>query len=114
MYLPSAFLVMLAAMALARLRISMLAPAISVILIAASIRTISYARLWNDRLALYTRSIESQPGAIRLYMNLAWEQYTRGNGEAALATVQRAQQLMPSYIGIWQYSAKVAAELGKL
>ncbi len=53
MYIPSIFICILIAWLLARLRRTILVPAVSVIVILLSLRTVTYAWQWNDRLRLY-------------------------------------------------------------
>ena len=93
MYLPSAFFIILLAMALARLRTPALIGAMVIILALASLRTFTYARRWNDRLALYEQAARDEPGAVRMYMALAYEYYERGDTTNALATAAQARMI---------------------
>ena len=114
MYLPSVFFVMLIAMGLTKLRTRVVAPILILILVLASIRTVTYARRWNDRATLYEQAIRDQPGAVRMYMALATEYLERNQPERAIATIQTAQQIMPDYAKIWSYSAALAIKTGDL
>jgi len=114
MYLPSVFFVILVAMGLARLRKTSLIAVMAVILIAASVRTFTYAKRWNDRLALYEHAVKDEPGAVRMYMALAYEYYERGDNDDAIATAAKAREVMPNYARIWVFSAALAIKTGQL
>ncbi len=114
MYLPSAFFIILVAMALAQLRTPALIGAMVVILALASLRTFTYARRWNDRLALYEQAARDEPGAVRMYMALAYEYYERGDTTNALATATQARTIAPQYTRVWLFSAALAMKAGNL
>jgi hypothetical protein len=111
MYLPSVFIVILIAMALAKLPTRPLVATMIVIISLSSIRTFTYARRWNDRVTLYESAIRDQPGAVRMYMMLAAEYLERGENQKAIETIQRAQRVTPNYARLWTFSAAVALKL---
>jgi protein O-mannosyl-transferase len=74
MYMPSAFFLMIVAAYAARLRTAALAPAMAALLVVGALRTVSYARLWDDPLQLYLAALEHSPRSLKLY-DLVREQY---------------------------------------
>jgi len=120
LYLPSAFFLILIAMAVAillqhpwaRLRIA-LALALSIWIALACVRTFTYARLWNDRLNWARATLEQQPGSIRLHLLLADEWQRRGHLDQAAHVVAGAARIAPDYWFIWYRAAQIAIERGR-
>ena len=83
MYLPSAFVAMLLAVALSRISIKIAAPLLSVVIALYALRSITYAAAWNDRLSFYDISLREQPDSIRLHILLANEYRLRGQFDEA-------------------------------
>jgi tetratricopeptide (TPR) repeat protein len=113
LYLPSAFVLILAAMALARLPRRMMVLAVSLIVIACSVRTVTYAARWNDRLSFYQRSLQENPRAVRLHVLLAAELIQRGEFERARVTIDQALAIAPDYWKLWSQASRVAVEQGR-
>jgi hypothetical protein len=113
MYLPSAFFVMLVAMLLSRLPRGALIGVMSIVLVLASARTFTYARLWNDKLVFYRTALENQPGSIRLYMLLASEYAARGQWADAERVVREGTEMLPEYWEIWLHRGDIAMRQGK-
>jgi len=114
MYLPSAFFIIYVALLLTRLPRSLLLTIVAIVLVAASVRTIDYARRWNDRLGFYQSASQQQPKSIRLRMLIIAELMNRGGLDAAAAEAAQARQLLPQYHEIWIQSADVDLALGRL
>jgi len=80
MYMPSAYFLMIIAAYAARLRTAVLAPAVAFLVALGTLRTVTYARLWNDPLALYVDNLQHSPRSLKLY-DLVREQYEQlGDG----------------------------------
>ena len=95
MYMPSAFFLMIIAAYAARLRTALLAPAVAVLVALGAVRTVTYARLWNDPLALYLNNLKHTPRSLKLY-DLVLEQYEqRGDMQAAKALGHRCLENVP-------------------
>jgi hypothetical protein len=113
LYLPSAFVLILAAMALARLprrpRWTVATKVISLL----GVRTVTYAARWNDRLAFYERSVAENPRAARLHVLLARELMDRGTWQEARKTLEDGLIYAPDYWKLWSLSARVAVEQGR-
>src|SRR5690242_18945157 len=58
LYLPSAFVLILLAMAIARLLRRSATALVAALVLVWGLRTVTYAARWNDRLAFYERSVE--------------------------------------------------------
>src|SRR5581483_9668598 len=78
LYLPSAFFLVLVGLGAARLPRGATVAAMALLLSMASLRTMTYARGWNDRLAFYEASLRDQPQSIQLYILAANEAVERG------------------------------------
>jgi hypothetical protein len=110
MYIPSAFLCILAAVALLRLpRRAMIAVSTIVIALFAA-RTVTYAAQWNNPTALYATAISHHPRAIQLYLLLGQERQRMGDSAGAEQVLAEARELEPSYYRAWLISAQVALQ----
>jgi hypothetical protein len=114
MYLPSAFFVILVAIALGRMprpaRVSLTA----LILLLACVRTFTYAARWNDRLAFMQSSARVQPQSVRVHLLLADEWIRRNEFGRADEEMATARQVQPDYAKVWLQSAVVAYHLDDL
>jgi hypothetical protein len=115
LYLPSAFVLTLLAMTLARLpRRGAAAALVTVLLLAWGMRTVTYAARWNDRLAFYERSVEENPRSARLRVLLANELIARRDFAAARRVIGGGLEVAPDYWKLWVLAARVAIEQGRL
>ena len=114
LYIPSAFLLIVAAIALSKLRPRALVPVMVVIVTLMSLRTVSYASEWNDRLRLYAYETAIFPQSNRLQILLGEELDRRGHSEEGLAALSIARDLDPDYYRAWMLSAIVAEHAGRL
>jgi protein O-mannosyl-transferase len=110
MYLPSAFFVMLVGIGAARLRRGAAAGALAVLLVLGSLRTFTYARRWNDRLAFYEQSLREQPDSVQLCLLLSSDARVKGRLDLAEGAIARARRLAPDHWLVLNYSALVALE----
>ena len=93
MYIPSAFLCVLAAIGLVRLPRRIAIVALTVVLVIFSLRTVTYAWRWNDRLRLYEMTLAEMPRNVRLYMVLAEELARRGDYDRASSVIAEGRDL---------------------
>jgi hypothetical protein len=114
LYLPSAFFVILAAQALARLPRRAAPGALACLLLLASLRTWTYARLWNDRLAIYTASAAAQPRSVQALLLLSNEYRKLGRLDRAEQAAAAARALAPDHWEVYYYSGLNALERGDL
>jgi len=126
MYLPSAFALILVAMFTARLPKKFLVPTLCIVLALLSLRTLTYARIWNDRLQFYQTSVRQQPRSVTLRLLLAQEWGDRASAaescgnqieagadwEQCMAVLAGARELVPDYWKAWYNSAAYALEQG--
>jgi hypothetical protein len=114
MYLPSAFFVILIAAAAASVlpRVALVVFT-TVVVLTASVRTITYAARWNNDLEFYRISSQEQPKSIRLYMLQASAYQSRGQLEQAERVLAQARSVLPNYWEIWFQSALIAMDQGK-
>ncbi len=108
MYLPSAFFVILAGVALARLPRRAVTTAIVILLSLACLRTFTYAARWNDRLAFMQSQVRAQPMSVRLHLLLADELIRREEYAGADTVMTAARAIQPEYARVWIQSAAVA------
>jgi tetratricopeptide (TPR) repeat protein len=113
-YLPSAFFVILAAQALARLPRRGRAAALGLLLLLASLRTWTYARLWNDRVTIYAASAAAQPRSVQARLLLSNELRRRGEFGRAEEAAAAARALAPGHWEVYYYSGLNALERGDL
>jgi hypothetical protein len=100
-YLPSTFFIVLVSLALARLSWKILAPLATCVLLLASLRTFTYARLWNDKVKLFETTLEHHPDSIRLYLLLANELRDQQRFTEAKAVLDRGAKQLPGYWETW-------------
>jgi hypothetical protein len=112
MYIPSAFVCILAAMVLSKVpRRSGVALAACVIVLF-SVRTVTYAARWNQPIALFERGLADEPKSIRLYLLLCEEWERRGDLDRARRVMADAREQMPAYYRLWLVSARVEKNAG--
>lgn len=108
MYLPSAFFLILATIALCRLP-SKATLLITLLLIGAwSWRTFSYAALWNDPQALYQYQLTAHPDSSRGYRLVAQQQFHDGHIQAAWQTLDHGLTRLSDDLDFWLYAIRLA------
>ncbi len=112
MYIPSAFVCILAAIAVMKLRRPIGLVAACCIVVLFSARSLSYAERWNDPVALFERGLAEQPKSIRLSILLAEEWERRGELDRARQVMRSARETMPDYYRLWLVSARIELEAG--
>ncbi len=113
-YIPSAFALILLAMLIARSPRKIGIGLMTIILILCSIRTVIWARDWNDPLTLYRTSLENCPRSLQLHFLLAQEYHNAADEPQAQAVMARATEMYPSYWQAWMQRASHALDVGKL
>jgi protein O-mannosyl-transferase len=114
MYVPSAFLIPWLAFYLAKLPTKSLAVASALLMVLASMRTVTYAARWNDRLGFYESSLADQPKSVRMYALLAFELMARGDLPRAAQVAANGREVDPQYWNMWILSGKIAETQGNL
>jgi hypothetical protein len=109
LYLPSAFLLILAAIPFARLPTRPRTAVALLLLLTWSTRTVTYAARWNDRLTFYEASVRDHPQAARLRVLLAREYLDRNQLDRARAVIEPALAITPEYWKLWAMAARIAA-----
>lgn len=113
LYLPSAFVLILLAMALARLPCGVMVAVVAFIVVGWGVRTTTYAARWNDRLTFYERSVADRPRSARLRVLLATDLIERGEFEQARRVVDDGLAVAPDYWKLWVMAARIAIEQGR-
>ncbi len=114
LYLPSAFFLILLAIPLSRLPAGPLAIMLAVLLTLASVRTVTYARLFENRARLYGYVAQSQPDSMQAHVMWAVELHERDDLTGADRIMRDVRRRFPEYSHVWSYSALVAMEMGRL
>jgi tetratricopeptide (TPR) repeat protein len=114
MFLPSVFFLILLAMGLAKLPRPALALILAALLALGALRSVTYARQWNNRLEFYAYSLRKQPASVRIRLLLAVELEQNGKYEQAARVLERARKLDPDYWAVWGYSCDVAMKRHRL
>jgi Flp pilus assembly protein TadD len=112
MYLPSVFLMVLAGYAMTRLPGRAYAVLLAVLTVAGAARSIAYARLWTDPLALYQQQVRVRPESVAVRHLLAQEWAERGDYAQAMAVMEEAARATPDYWGTPFFAAKLALKHG--
>lgn len=111
-YLSSAFLAIVAAAGLCRLSPRARWTALTVIIVALSVRFVTYAWRWNDALRLFSLSREDYPQSVYLHVLEAEQLLQRGRAQEAEEVLATGRQLVPESANVWAMSARVAERLG--
>jgi hypothetical protein len=113
MYLPSIFLSIFVAVFLMRLPRTLMVALSVIAIVLVSIRTVTYAAQWNDRLRFYEIRSAEQPLSVRLHMLVAVESLTRGRFDEAKEADRLGRASLPTYTEVWIQSAQVAIARGE-
>jgi hypothetical protein len=114
LYLPSAFVLILVALGVAKLP-ARVAVVVTVALVATwGVRTVTYAARWNDRLGFYEASVAEQPRSARLRVLLATELLAKGDVARARRVVEEGLAVAPDYWKLWTTGAWVTVTEGRI
>lgn len=113
MYLPSVFVLVLVGMTAARLPRRGVAAAVSVLVGLGTLRAVTYAGLWNDRVGFYETALREQPRSVEIALLLGNELRLRGELDRAERVLAQARAATPDYWLVYNYSALVALEQGR-
>jgi len=113
LYLPSAFALILAAMALARLPGPLRATVVAVVVVLFGVRGVTYAARWNDAMRLYETSVRDRPRSARLRLLLASELMRGHDLGRAREVVEEGLRYAPDYWKLWNTAGLIAAEQGR-
>jgi Flp pilus assembly protein TadD len=114
LYLPSAFVLILAAIGVVRRPRRATAVIVTMIVVALGVRTVTYAARWNDLVSFYRRSLDDSPKAARLHVLLARQLIDRGDVAGAGPVIEEGLTYAPDYWKLWAQAARVAIEQGRL
>jgi hypothetical protein len=112
MYLPSVFFVIIVAVLLARLPRRAMIGVATIIVALFSLRTLTYARRWNDALAFYEYAATVEPRSMKATLLAAQERSSRGDLDAAERWVRQAVAIDPNYDDAWLKLAGVLIDKG--
>ncbi len=113
MYLPSVFFVILAAMAMVRLRPRVWGILLAILLALGSIRTWTYVRRWNDRDAFYEYSLREQPKSLKIHLLVAFADYEEGRLAESRRSMDDAISIYPDYWELWKMQALIDMKAGE-
>ena len=114
MYIPSAFVCILAAMGVMKLPRRVAVAVLMIVVALYAVRAVTYAWRWNDRLRIYQMAVDETPRNVRLWMVLGEELSVRGQHSDAMRVMQRGREIEPGYHRIWMRSAVVAMNAGQI
>lgn len=110
MYLPSAFFVIIVAALVVRLPRRAIVPLVTLIVVLFSLRTVTYAWRWNDRLRLYEYAVHTDPRAMKATLLTMQEFTERGDLANAEHYARHATEIDPTYDEAWLRLAGVLIE----
>ena len=111
-YLPSAFVAVLAGMGVARLPRRVGVVVLVGVVVAMGVRTVRSAAEWNDPRALFARALADHPGSIQLHLALAEADREAGREADRRAVLADACARFPDYWRCWGDAARAAADAG--
>jgi hypothetical protein len=114
-YFPSVFFILLVARLATSIPTRYLAPLLIGVLVAFSVRTVTYAQRWNDRASFYRISLAEQPRSAQL--RLLCTDDLQHDGASLLATrelLAEGRRYVPEYYQLWTKSAEVSLLLGRI
>jgi protein O-mannosyl-transferase len=114
MYLPSAFFVILVARGLVALPRRGMVALVTTVVLLFSVRTVSYAWRWTDRLTLYEFAVRVEPRAMKAILLAMQEHVEGGRLDAAERYGRQATTLDPNYDEAWLRLAGVLIDRGAL
>jgi hypothetical protein len=113
-FTPSLFVVLLITRGFLMVPRRVAAILVGVLLVLGSVRTVTYARKWNDPLSFYEWCVAEQPGSVRLRMLLTGALADAGRLDDARAMIRSARELLPNYDELWIQSADIEIKAGDL
>jgi hypothetical protein len=113
-YIPSAFVLILAGSVLARLPNRALVAVLSILLCLYGLRSFTYAARWRERISFYEYAVANQPQAVRLHVILARELLARGQLDRAREVVDKGLAVSKEDWRLWIVAAQVAIAQGRL
>jgi hypothetical protein len=117
-FIPSAFLTILAGYMVAsissRVRKRVIVALVLAMVVLGSVRTVTYARQWNDSASLYRDGLARQPKSVLLHA-LVYEQYKEaGDWEAARLVGEHCRRQIPEWWESWLMCFEPDLHLGRL
>jgi hypothetical protein len=107
-YIPSAFVLILIARALARLRARVLRPALLVLLSLFAVRAFTYAAQWRQQSPFYESALRHNPRSVRLHVLLARDLLARGELDRARWIVEQGLAVSREDWRLWLAAAQIA------
>jgi hypothetical protein len=110
MYVPSAFFCILVALGISKFRPRVQVVTMSILLILASARTLSYAWQWNHPETLFRATLKHSPRSVRVHLLLAEELQRPRRLAEADAVMAEAREQFPGYWKVWEESVAIALD----
>jgi tetratricopeptide (TPR) repeat protein len=107
MYLPSAFFLILAGIALAKLPRLCGNLVLAVLLCLGCLRTFTYVQRWNDRDDFYRYSLLQQPRSLKLHLLLSFADYEENKLMESRQIMEDAEAIYPDYWQLWKMTALI-------
>ena len=114
MYLPSAFFVIIGAALLVRLPRRVMIGVVTIVTLLFSIRTVSYAYRWSDRLGFYEYAVRVESRSMKATLLALLEHVDRGQLDDAERLARHAIAIDPTYQDAWLRLAGVLIDKGEL
>ncbi len=111
-YLPSAFVAVLAGVAAGRLRGRVRVAAVAAVLVPMGVATVAAAAAWNRPHDLYARALAAHPGSVQLHLLVADCDADEGRPAERAAVLDDACRRFPDNGQCWANRARAAADAG--
>jgi hypothetical protein len=116
-FMPSAFLAVLAGLVVAAMSMTARRWIVSCVLALVaigSVRTVTYARQWNDAAAFYKAQVAQQPKSVLLHALLYREYARAGNWQSARAVGEDCRRQVPEWWESWLMCFEPEIQMGRL
>jgi hypothetical protein len=107
MYIPSAFILILVGMAIAKLPRSSGNLLLAALLCLACLRTFTYVQRWNDRDDFYRYSLLQQPRSLKLHLLVSFADYEENKLTESRQIMDDAEAIYPGYWQLWKMTALI-------
>ena len=112
MYIPSAFFLILVAIAIAHLPNRVQITLVAILLALGSLRTWTYIQKWNDRDTFYRYSMSRQPQSIMIRMLVSYVNYEENRLPQARQILDEVKSTNPDYFELWKRYALIDEKTG--
>ncbi len=113
-YLPSAFFLIVIAVVVSYLPLKLRCIGVAIVLGLMSLRTVTFARYWNQPTVLFEHALAAEPKSIQLTILLSQRYNDHGKTQEALAMMKGLCNRYPDYWALWMYRTAEDIDAGRI